>query len=368
MDLCLTFHVPRQVTGAGFLRKRVTTFLTWAFSGRLPCSLFRHRLSGLHSGYSLLLADSNGVMRMKPSGLIAGTTLHADTTHFVWLELTGRCQLTCLHCYADSGPAQGHGVMTGQDWLRVIDQAAGHGVTRVCLIGGEPTAHPAFAELLDRALSAGMHVEVFTNLYRVTDRLWSLFSRSGVSLATSYYSADPDEHDAITGRPGSHRRTRASIAEAVRRRIPIRAGVIGLTSGQRTGQARADLIALGLPEPAIAFDRLRAFGRGAASLPDEADTCGSCGHGNAAILPDGTVTPCVFTRAATAGSVLTAPLSDVLTGTRFAAQVARLDSLRPASWPCVPNMCDPQCGPSCSPACRPAGNCRPVGACAPNYR
>jgi MoaA/NifB/PqqE/SkfB family radical SAM enzyme len=258
--------------------------------------------------------------------------------------------------------------MTAQDWLRVIDQAAGHGVTQVCLIGGEPTAHPAFAELLERALSAGMRVEVFTNLYRVTDRLWSLFSRPGVSLATSYYSADPEEHDAITGRPGSHGRTRASIAEAVRRGIPIRAGIIGLTSGQHTGQARADLITLGLPESAIALDRLRAFGRGAASLPDEGDTCGGCGHGSAAILPDGTVTPCVFTRAATAGSVLTAPLGDVLTGARFAAQVARLDLLRPASRPCVPDMCDPQCGPSCSPACRPAGNCRPVGACAPNYR
>ena len=227
-----------------------------------------------------LTADGNGVMRMKPRGLIARTTGHADATHFVWLE------------------------------------AAGH----------------------------------------------------GVSLATSYHSADPEEHDAITGRPGSHCRTRVSIAEAVRRGIPIRAGIIGLTSGQRTGQARADLIALGVSESAIALDRLRAFGRGAAGLPDEADTCGSCGHGNAAILPDGTVTPCVFTRTATAGSVLAAPLGDVLTGARFAAQVARLDSLRPASWPCMPNMCDPQCGPSCSPACRPAGNCRPVGGCAPNYR
>lgn len=24
---------------------------------------------------------------------------------FVWLELTGKCQLECTHCYADSGPS-----------------------------------------------------------------------------------------------------------------------------------------------------------------------------------------------------------------------------------------------------------------------
>ena len=33
-----------------------------------------------------------------------------------------------------------------------------------------------------------------------TDRLWALYGRPGVSLATSYYSPHAVEHDAITGR------------------------------------------------------------------------------------------------------------------------------------------------------------------------
>lgn len=293
------------------------------------------------------------------------------TTRFMWLELTGRCQLGCVHCYADSGPTQGHGTMSAEDWQRAIDQAAEHGVTRVCMIGGEPTTHPAFADLLTHSLNRGMHVEVFTNLYRMTEALWSLLDQPGVSLATSYYSDSSTEHDAITHRTGSYARTRANIAEAVRRRIPIRVGIIGMTGDQHTEQARAELVTLGVPADAIGLDHLRAFGRGAAGLPNEADTCGRCGHGTAAILPDGTVTPCVFTRAATAGSVHAAPLADVLTGTEFAAQVARLDSLRnsgPITWPCVPDMCNPQCGPSCSPACNPTGTCRPAGGCVPDYR
>jgi MoaA/NifB/PqqE/SkfB family radical SAM enzyme len=325
----------------------------------------------------------------------------------MWLELTGRCQLNCVHCYADSGPTKGHGTMTTQDWLRAIDEAADHGVGRVCMIGGEPTAHPAFAQLLRHALASGIDVEVFSNLFRMTDELWSLFSLPGVSLATSYYSDAALEHDAITGRRGSYARTRANIAEAIRRGIPIRIGIIGLSSEQRTEQARAELVTLGVPESAIGFDRLRAFGRGAAGPPNEADTCGHCGHGNAAIMPDGSVTPCVFTRSATAGSVRAAPLAELLTGSEFAAQVARLDALRHnptgsatggcvpdrtprcgpdasrspqvpptqddthhqvITMPCVPNMCDPQCGPSCSPACNPTGTCRPAGGCTPDYR
>ena len=47
---------------------------------------------------------------------------------FLELEITRRCQLMCeTHCYAQAGPTQGHGVMTGDDWKRVISEAAALG-------------------------------------------------------------------------------------------------------------------------------------------------------------------------------------------------------------------------------------------------
>ena len=67
---------------------------------------------------------------------------------FLWLEITGRFGLQCAHCYAASGPAGTHGIMTAADWRSVISQAAVGGVSMVQLIGGEPTQHPAFADLL----------------------------------------------------------------------------------------------------------------------------------------------------------------------------------------------------------------------------
>jgi len=30
----------------------------------------------------------------------------SNATKFVWLELTGRCQLECAHCYAESSPRE----------------------------------------------------------------------------------------------------------------------------------------------------------------------------------------------------------------------------------------------------------------------
>jgi MoaA/NifB/PqqE/SkfB family radical SAM enzyme len=47
---------------------------------------------------------------------------------FLWLEITGRCQLACEHCYASSGPSGTHGTMATADWKRTIDQAVDLGV------------------------------------------------------------------------------------------------------------------------------------------------------------------------------------------------------------------------------------------------
>jgi MoaA/NifB/PqqE/SkfB family radical SAM enzyme len=61
---------------------------------------------------------------------------------FIWLELTGKCQLQCRHCYADSGSRGTHGSMTRADWTRVIDEAVDLGLSLIQFIGGEPTLHP----------------------------------------------------------------------------------------------------------------------------------------------------------------------------------------------------------------------------------
>src|SRR5579875_3472941 len=115
--------------------------------------------------------------------------------------------------------------MRREDWERVIDEAAGLGAPMVQFIGGEPTLHPDLPALIRRALDRGLEVEVFSNLVRIRTELWELFQEPGVRLATSYYSADAGRHDAVTGRR-SHDRTLANIEQAVRRRVPLRVGVI----------------------------------------------------------------------------------------------------------------------------------------------
>jgi MoaA/NifB/PqqE/SkfB family radical SAM enzyme len=269
---------------------------------------------------------------------------------FLELEITGKCQLACVHCYADSGPSGTHGTMAIRDWQRLIDEAAAMGVRTVQFIGGEPTLHPDLCALIRYTIAAGLRVEVFSNMVHVTPEQWAVFALPEVSLATSYYGGTAAGHEAVTGRRGSHARTRANIAEAVRRGIPLRAGIIGAPESQIVEAARADLAAAGVRN--IGTDRMRGVGRAAADLVTVRELCGQCGHGRAAISSQGEVWPCVIGRFMTAGNVKGQRLADVVGGPRMAAIRAMIP--QPLA-PCNPD--DTDCQPNaevCYPAyCNP---------------
>ncbi len=261
---------------------------------------------------------------------------------FLELEITQFCQLRCTHCYSESGPHGEHGSMTADDWERLIDQAAALGMETVQFIGGEPTLDPDLSRLVRHVLAVGLKVDIYTNLLHVTRDLWDLFTQPGVSIGFSWYSADPAKHTEVTGSRASHARTRANIAEAVKRGIHVRAGIVEVVEGQDIDAAMADLRSLGVT--AMHTDRSRGIGRAArGSAPVVSELCGRCGKGRAAIGMDGQLTPCVLGRFLVAGNVLDTPLSDLFAGQAWRDILAVVPP-RDACVTCSPadsNDCDP---------------------------
>ncbi|MBQ0828911.1 radical SAM protein [Streptomyces tagetis] len=269
---------------------------------------------------------------------------------FLELEITGKCQLTCPSlCYAEAGPTEGHGSMTTDDWKRVIGEAAEIGVKRVQLIGGEPTTHPDFETLAQHALDLGLAVQTYSNLYRVRAGHWDLFRHPKASLATSYHSDVAEEHDRVTGRQGSHRATRANIVQALDRGIPLQVGIVHVFEGQRTAQAREELLALGVRT--VNVDRVRSVGRGEVHVPSTADLCGRCADGRAAVMTDGGITPCVLGRFLGTGNVKAEGLAAVFAGQRWRETAASIPPRRVTA--CPPDDsgdCDPANTEACDPA------------------
>ncbi|MFJ2131637.1 radical SAM protein [Streptomyces sp. NPDC088846] len=267
------------------------------------------------------------------------------------LEITGKCQLTCTHCLSESSPQATHGTMTPEDWRTVIIDAAALSVRTIQLIGGEPTVHPNWQEFAELALSLGMRVEVFSNLFHVRDEWWDMFARDGVTLGTSYYSNDPVEHDKITGRKNSYVRTRTNIREAITRGITVRAGIVEVLPGQHVAEARAELESMGVKQ--IIVDRARAVGR--AMLPGQGsnldEMCGRCTRGRAAILPNGDLAGCVLARDFPVGNVRETRLAELFGGKEWASLAASIPM--PARNACPPDDSS-DCNPANNEACGPA--------------
>jgi hypothetical protein len=64
--------------------------------------------SAAERGRSLMRTGKSAAPVGGPTGVARATD---GRLSFLWLEITGRCQLACRHCYAESGPRGTHGSM-----------------------------------------------------------------------------------------------------------------------------------------------------------------------------------------------------------------------------------------------------------------
>jgi radical SAM protein with 4Fe4S-binding SPASM domain len=258
---------------------------------------------------------------------------------FLWLELTQKCNLRCLHCYAEAGGNIKDAGLSPGDYKRIIQEASALGFKSIQFTGGEATLHPDLMELLGYAKACGYElIELYTNAFNLPNGLLDLVTQNGIKIATSFYSHQSKTHDRITGRKGSLEQTAGNIQKMVKLKIPLRVGIIKLRYNQNdTEKARAYLISLGVDPESIDIDTMRPSGRGCNPelIPDERDFSqephrhsikqnengltipGTCWNGKVALTPSGDVIPCVFARDLVVGNVLKSSLKDILSSSKL---------------------------------------------------
>lgn len=235
---------------------------------------------------------------------------------FLWLELTNRCNLKCVHCYTDSTPQTGYrDLLTAEDYLSVMNQAYALGCRKMQFIGGEPQLNRDFHRLLVASKTIGFEfVEVFTNLTRLDDETVHFARSAGIGFATSVYSDRPEVHQAITRNRSSHARTINNLKRLIDSDIVTRAAVIQIDQTSAEIQTtKRFLTDLGVRH--IRDSRVRAFGRGEDVLSQRSqmsELCGHCWSGRICVAPDGAVYPCVMARQWPVGNVLETPLDRIV--------------------------------------------------------
>jgi hypothetical protein len=81
------------------------------------------------------------------------------------ISITQRCNRGCTYCFAEdvmkSTPGAG-AFMNWEEFEESLNFLERSGITEATLLGGEPTIHPHFCEMVDRALARGFRVLVLS--------------------------------------------------------------------------------------------------------------------------------------------------------------------------------------------------------------
>ena len=264
-------------------------------------------------------------------------TIPEATLDFMWLEVTFKCNLGCIHCYGDCRTSPDPDRMDSEGWKNLMLQARDAKCSQVQFIGGEPLLKKDLFQLVDFALHKGYtFVEIFSNLTLLKKERVPFLKDRGVHIATTLYSSNAKTHDSITGVTGSHAKTVKAITLLRDNDIPVRVAVIAMKQNQDDLSATVEFLQhLGVqykfPDP------VRPTGRGCSqeiqplNLPPEftglmsaADFWtdkrsfyfnqrnNTCWAGKIAVTAAGEVIPCIFARDLVIGNALEKDLQDIV--------------------------------------------------------
>lgn len=113
----------------------------------------------------------------------------------VW-NVTRRCNLKCVHCYAQAKDIAFNNELSTRDGKKLIDDLAGFGVPVLLFSGGEPMVRPDLPELAGYAVQMGMRAVISTNGTLITREKARVLKDIGLS----YVGISLDGMEAVNDR------------------------------------------------------------------------------------------------------------------------------------------------------------------------
>jgi len=187
----------------------------------------------------------------------------------VW-NCTQRCNLKCVHCYAQSEDRDYPGEMSTEEAKTMIDDLAEFGAPVLLFSGGEPTIRKDLVELMHYAKSKGMRVVISTNGTLITPEKAAQYAEVGLSYVGVSLDGGRETHDRFRGLEGSFDKAIAGIRNA--RDAGIKVG-LRMTINKRNWQDIPEIFKVMREEniPRACFYHLVYTGRGSELMKEDLD-------------------------------------------------------------------------------------------------
>lgn len=187
----------------------------------------------------------------------------------VW-NCTQKCNLKCVHCYAQSEDRDYAGEMSTEEAKVMIDDLASWGAPVLLFSGGEPTLRKDLVELMQYAKDEGMRVVISTNGTQITPEKAAQYAKVGLSYVGVSLDGGRETHDKFRGIPGSFDKAIEGIRNA--KAAGIKVG-LRMTINKRNWQDINDLFDVMEQEdiPRACFYHLVYAGRGSELMKEDLD-------------------------------------------------------------------------------------------------
>jgi 12,18-didecarboxysiroheme deacetylase len=168
---------------------------------------------GISKLYCATVEPSDALRYSRESGQLPSHLLQfsKDKKPVVVWNMTRRCNLKCVHCYARSEDISYDNELNHEQSITMIDDLAEFGVPVLLFSGGEPTVHPRLVEYAKHAVSKGMRAVISTNGTLITKEKARVLKEIGLSYVGISLDGLEETHDKFRGVKGSYKKVMAAI-------------------------------------------------------------------------------------------------------------------------------------------------------------
>ncbi len=187
----------------------------------------------------------------------------------VW-NMTRRCNLRCVHCYAKALEEGGTDAISTAQGKALIDDLAAYGAPVMLFSGGEPLVRKDLVELANHAVSRGMRAVISTNGTLISKEKARELKGVGLSYVGISLDGGEEVHDRFRKVPGSFKKALEGIENCQAEGLKV--GLRFTINKRNVGEVPVlfDLVR-DLEVPRICFYHLVYSGRGSDLIKEDLD-------------------------------------------------------------------------------------------------
>ncbi len=146
---------------------------------------------------------------------------------YLFLEITRRCNLNCLHCGSDCSSSTRSPELTTESWQKIISYFYRHFSTSVTFIitGGEPLVHPDLFEITRHINKHNMRWGMVTNGMALNQNRMKQLVNTGIYSITLSLDGTEKNHNKIRNNPNAFKQILQALDNTGKADIPVKDAV-----------------------------------------------------------------------------------------------------------------------------------------------